>query len=218
MNKKEEIYQDIIESCDIILDLLKNFSPENETPEGRMIFQCNWLKEQIAGNALSLPVENFVQTLKYISAEGLLNHLARTKDNEWQDIGAILYRLNTLVDNKLIVKISYYNSVISMIDKIIILLEHAKRELNQYERGLIGELLFLKKILLNTNDKFNLPLESYIPDYPNFRKVFRLNKSSIDDLPNGKFLCKTLANLIFEGIRPDEWITPEDANQFTKDL
>jgi len=216
MSMKEEIYKDITENCNIILDLLKNFNAENETPEGRMIYQCNWLKEQIISNSLPLPVEDFVQTLKYISNEGLLNHLASTKENEWQEIGTTMYRLNVLVDNKLIIKKSYYRSIIRVINGLIALLCNASRNLDQYELSLTNELENIKNLL--SKDKVSLPLESYFPDYPNFREVYSLTGSSIDDLPNGKYLCKTVANSIFEGVRPNTWLTPEDAEQDIKKL
>jgi len=86
MSKKAEIYQDIITNCDIILGLLKPYEAENDTPEGRMIYQCRWLKEQVAENTLALPTLDYVHTLKYVSAEGLLDHLAatRTKEAAWE--------------------------------------------------------------------------------------------------------------------------------------
>jgi hypothetical protein len=47
--------------------------------------------------------------------------------------------------------------------------------------------------------------------YPNFREVYSMTGSTIDDLPSGKYLCKTVAHLIFEGTRPKSWTTPEAA-------
>ncbi len=45
---------------------------------------------------------------------------------------------------------------------------------------------------------------SDLPDYFDFKGVSQINKSSIDDQPNGKYLVKTVANLIFEDVRPDD--------------
>jgi hypothetical protein len=47
--------------------------------------------------------------------------------------------------------------------------------------------------------------------YPNFREVYSMTGSTIDDLPSGKYLCNTVANFIFEGTRPKSWTTPEAA-------
>ena len=57
MNNINEIYQDIITNCDILLQLLSPYAATNETPEGRMIFQCRWLKEQAHGVKLKFPAE-----------------------------------------------------------------------------------------------------------------------------------------------------------------
>jgi len=211
MSKKTEIYLDITQNCDIILDLLKPFEAENETAEGRMIYQCRWLKEQISANTLPLPTEDFVHTLQYVSAEGLIGHIASSVDTEWNEVGIYLYRLVALVDNKLLLKKEYYHAVNNMIDALINILQHAGRPLSEHEQGLVPELYQLKSLL--AVDRIEPPLMSYFPDYPHFRKVFRLNKSSIDDLPDGKLMCKTVANLIFEGIRPDTWLAPEDAER-----
>ena len=216
MNKKKEIYHDIKQNCDIILNLLKNFKADNKTPEGRMIYQCRWLKEQVVTNLLPLPTKEYVHTLNYISGEGLLDHIANSKQKEWQEIGVYLYRLVVLVDNKLVIKKQYYPATINMIDSIIYLLNHSSRALSEYEHGMLPELEKLKSQL--SEGKIEPPLQSYLPDYPNFRKVYRLYESTIDDLPNGKYLCETVASLIFEGIRPDSWLTPEDADKESQKL
>jgi len=127
-----------------------------------------------------------------------------------------LYQLNILVDNKLIIKTTYHDSIVRIINGLIILLSQVNRTLDRYENGLISELETIKNLILK--DQINLPLESYFPNYPNFREVYSITGSSIEDLPNGKYLCKTVANLLFEGIRPDTWLTPEDANKETKKL
>ena len=103
-----------------------------------------------------------------------------------------------------------------MIEALINLLNHAGRPLSEHEQGLIPELAQLKQLL--AEGEIEPPLMSYFPDYPNFREVYSLTGSSIDDLPDGKYLCKTVANLIFEGIRPDTWNTPEEAERITKTL
>jgi len=216
MSKKTEIYLDITQNCDIILELLKPFEAENETAEGRMIYQCRWLKEQVSASTLPLPTEDFVHTLQYVSAEGLVGHVASSVDSEWQEVGIYLYRLVALVDNKLLTKKEYYHAVNNMIDALINLLQHAARPLSAHEQGLIPELHKIKSLL--AVDRIEPPMMSYFPDYPNFREVRSLAGNSIDDLADGKYLCETVANLIFEGIRPDTWLTPEDADRETQTL
>ncbi len=209
MNKKTEIYQDITTNCDIVLGLLKPFEAENDTPEGRMIYQCRWLKEQVAANTLALPTTDYVYTLKYVNAEKLLAHLSSSDENYNKEVGVYLYRLLKLIKNKLLLKSAYYPYTIHMLDALLYVLKTSTRPLSICESRLDDELEQLKTLL--SAGKIEPPLMSYLPDYFDFRGVYRINKSSLDDQPNGKYLVKTTANLIFEGIRSDSWLTPEDA-------
>jgi len=211
MTKNTEIYQDITTNCNIVLGLLKPFDAENETPEGRMIYQCRWLKEQVEANTLALPTTDSVHTLKYVNAEKLLAHLSSSDENYNKEVGIYLYRLLKLIKNKLLLKPLFYPYTLHMLDALIHLLHTASRPLTINENRLDTELEQLKALL--TKGEMEPPLMSYLPDYFNFRKVYRLNKSSLDNIPNGKYLCKTVANLIFEGIRPDTWLTPDDAKR-----
>ncbi len=216
MDITSEIYRDITKNCDIILDLLKAFESENETPEGRMIYQCRWLKEQVEAGTLMLPTEDYIHTLRYVATEQLLQHLASSEENYHQEIGIYLYRLMKLVKKKVLLKPEYYPYAIHMINALLNLLRNASRSLDHYEQGFVGELETLKHLLVV--GKIEPPLISYFPEYPNFREVYSLTGSSIDDLPKGKIFCKIVAHLIFEGVRPDTWLTPEDADRETQNL
>lgn len=216
MTLKQEIYRDINENCDVILNLLKNQTITNDTAEGRMIYQCHWLKEQVAADALVFPVKDYVHTLKHVSAERLLEHLASSPERYREEIGIYLYRLLKLIKGKLLLKSTYYSYAIRYIQSLTTLLESAPRPLSQHEHGAIGELTQLKEGL--ETGKIEPPLMYYVPGFPNFMEVSGVSTTSVDDLPNGKFLCKTVADLLFEGIRPDSWITPHDADRETGGL
>ena len=41
---------------------------------------------------------------------------------------------------------------------------------------------------------------------------------SIDDLPNGKNLCHLVANLLFEGVRPETWFALDNADLMTRGI
>ena len=218
MSKKAEIYGDIIENCDILLGMLKDFEAENDTPEGRMIYQCRWLKEQVVAKTLPLPVdENMLSTLLYIYTNGDLCHLASAQEKFHDEVEIFMQRLiKSTKKANLLLKPPYYPFAIRMIEALLNLLQHAPRALSQHEQGLIGELDTLKQLLAER--KIEPPLMSYLPKYPNFRKVRSLAGNSIDDISDGKYLCETVANLLFEGIRPDTWLTPEDADRITRNL
>lgn len=222
MPNTEEQRLDIIEISDFLLEgVLQSFDQTDDTPEGRMITQLKWLKERAENHDLPLPVDPVnLSTLRYVYTDGELCRDASKPDDPasvWLEVERPLGHLLSLTKYaRLIIKPPYYPYTLRLIDALKHLLLHAERSLSENEQGLIPELEQLQLVI--SNSKIELPLISYLPDYPNFRKVFRMNKSSIDDLPNGKYLCKTVANLVFEGVRPDTWLTPEDADRETQNL
>jgi len=62
--------------------------------------------------------------------------------------------------------------------------------------------------------KIEPPLGAYTPRYPNFIKT----KYSIEDILNGKDYFYTVSDFIFNGVRPDTWLTLEDADRETRNL
>jgi len=43
-------------------------------------------------------------------------------------------------------------------------------------------------------------------------------RRTVKDIPNGKDYFYTVLDLIFNGVRPDTWLTPEDADRETRNL
>ena len=216
MTLRQEINQEIIENCDQLLDVLKNEPLTNDTPAGRMIYQCRWLKEQAAANTLSFPLEKGTHNLRYVHTEMQLEYLASSPDQYWPEIGIYIYRLRYLIDGRPLLKPPYYRYAARCIDALLNLMHVAPRTLNQYEQGAMDELMLLKQRLMGR--QIEPPLGHYFPDYPNLRKVFSIAGSSIDDLPNGNELIWKVTRLIFEGVRPQTWTTPEAADQETAGL
>lgn len=216
MSLRQEINQDIIDNCERLLDVLRNEPLTNDTPDGRMIFQCRWLKEQAQADALSFPVVKGTHTLRYVHTEELMQHLASSPDAFWREIGIYQYRLLKLIKGLPLVKPLYYPYVARCIDALLDLIQTATRPLDQYEKGSIDELAQIKQQL--NAGTIEPPLGTYLPGYPNLRKVYRISYSSVDDLPNGKELTRTVTNLIFEGVRPETWTTPEAADRETRNL
>lgn len=207
MNNINEIYQDIIANSDALLQLLSPCTATNETPEGRMIFQCRWLKEQAQAENITFPAE-FVHTLRHVSSEGYLRKLASSQDCYDKEIGIYLYRLIKLSDGNLLSKNSYLPYTIRYINALIDTMKTARRPLTKNEGAMITELETIKGQLLT--NQIEPPLMT-AKNYPNFNKVYVIFESSIDDLPDGEYLCETIANLIVEGIRPNSWTTLEAA-------
>jgi len=217
MPNTEEQRLDVIENCTILIDgILKPFEQTDDTPEGRMITQLKWLKERAENHDLPLPVDKGkLASLLYIYTNGNITHLASSEDKIREEVEIHMKRIIKLCHKgKLLYKNIFRPYLLVLIDALAKLLKSATRPLSEYEQGMIGELETLKQRL--EENCMEPPLMSYLPDYPNFNEVFVFFESTIDDLPNGKILCETVANLIFEGIRPDNWLTPEDADKETQ--
>jgi len=214
--KITEIYQDIIVNCDILLPILtsKGEFEGNDTATGRMIYQCKWLKESVLNNSLILPAE-YIYTLKYVNAERLLTYLASEPQNYIKEIGIYMTRLLHLCQGELIYKEKFQSVTILYIDELVHILNTSSRPLDAYEKNLTQELESIKLGLINGS--VIPPLIMVLPNYPNFCQVC-LYDPSVSDLPNGKLLIKTIKDIIFIGIRPDNWLTPEIAEHDTLKL
>lgn len=219
MPNTEEQRLDIIENCNILLcTVLHSFAQTDDTPEGRMIAQLKWLKERAETHVLTLPVDPvMLSTLRRVYVDGELCRHASSPDKIHEEIEIYMDRLIELTKKAaLLLKAEYYPYAIRYIDALIKMLKAAHRPLDKYEQGLIAELVQIKTAL--DKQKIEPPLKGFLPDYPNFRNVYSITGSSTEDLPNGKHLTKTVAYLLFEGVRPDTWITPEAAEKETATL
>jgi len=185
----------------------------DDTPEGRMITQCRWLKERAENHDLPLPVDRGkLGSLLYIYTNGELYTAAIPK----KEVDAAEINMQRIIrlakKGQLLMKPAYIPYAERSIDALITLLETAPRPLSQYEQGLIPDLKEIKQHL--DEGKIEPPLGAYMPKYPNFIEV----EDSIRDIPNGKDYFYTVSDLIFNGVRPDNWLTPEDADRETRDL
>ena len=214
MPNTEEQRLDLIENCNILLNgILKPFDTTDDTPEGRMITQCRWLKERAENHDLPLPVQRGkLGSLLYIYTNGEL-YTAGIPKNEVDAAEVFMERIISLAKKgQLLMKPAYIPYAVRSIDALITLLETAPRPLSQYEQGLIPDLKEIKQHL--DEGKIEPPLGAYMPKYPNFIEV----EDSIRDIPNGKDYFYTVSDFIFNGVRPDSWLTPEDADRETRNL
>lgn len=216
MNRDERI-QDVIDNCDILLARLSGHAQTDATPQGRMIAQLKWLKEHAEAGTLTLPVDrHYTATLRHVYTEGMLSRLTATGEEYEREIEIYEYRLMKLVKKAAhLLKPEYYPYAVRCIEALIALLHHAPRPLSGEERESITELGQIRDAL--AAGRLEPPLRTWRA-YPNFRQVYSIVGSTIDDLPDGKALCRTVADLIFEGVRPRSWVTPEVADKETAAL
>jgi len=214
MPNTEEQRLGLIENCTLLLEgPLKPFNQTDSTAEGRMITQCKWLKERAENRDLPLPVkEGKLGSLLYIYTNGELFTADSTKE-EIRDTEVKMQRIISLAyKGRLLAKLPYTPYALRSIDALIKLLETAPRPLSQYERDLIPDLKQLRQLL--DEGKIEPPLGAYKPHYPNFIKV----ENSIEDISNGEDYFYTVSDFIFNGVRPDSWLTLEDADRETRNL
>ena len=67
---KREVYEETVKYCDRILEILKDWEPSNDTPPGRVIFECMWLKQEIERNRLPIPFYGDLLTIRYVYTHG----------------------------------------------------------------------------------------------------------------------------------------------------
>ncbi|MCF6258053.1 MAG: hypothetical protein L3K25_17440 [Gammaproteobacteria bacterium] len=220
MPNTEEQRLDIIENCEHLLTgILSEFNQTDNTPQGRMITQCKWLKERAENNDLSLPVKRGkLGSLLYIYTNGEMFNIDLAikdrivKNYDFNEVEIYMGKLIELAnEGRLLTKPPYTPYALRSMDALIKLLQTAPRPLSQYEQGLIPDLEQLRQLL--DEGKIEPPLGAYMPQYPNFRA-----KYSLDDIPNGKNYFYTVYDFIFNGVRPDSWLTPEDADRETRHL
>ncbi len=214
MPNTEEQRLDVIENSHYLLDkVLAPFDESDDTPEGRMITQLKWLTERAENHDLALPVDPVkLSTLRYVYTNGELCRHAKIKANAWNEIEIYMDRLMGLtLEGELLYKPEYEVYAVRCIDALLEVLKQSARRLDQYEQGFIQELYQLRKELI---DKTISPPIGGCKEYPNLIEV----KYGDFDLPNMKELFFKVNGLIFDGVRPDSWLTPEDADRETASL
>ncbi|WP_369985194.1 hypothetical protein [Thalassolituus sp.] len=215
-NTKEQLC-DLIEYCDYFIRLFDNFPQVDDTPEGRMKAQVIWLKERAENNDLTLPVDKeMLSTIRYIYTDGTLSFHATSPENAYKEIEVPMQRIISIAKNaKLLFKREYVKYACRYIDKLISLLKNAERKLTTDEDNLIHELEEIKDGL--EEGSIIPPLGNPKNIYPSYLAVDRYNPT-ISDLPDGKFLIKTISAIVFNGVRPDSWIDIRSADEETKEL
>src|ERR1700730_745533 len=72
----EEEYDDAPPRIRGLLQILKPFPVDNGTPEGRLKYELEWLKQEIEESHVSFPLERrLISTLCYLVGEGSLDRL-----------------------------------------------------------------------------------------------------------------------------------------------
>ncbi len=191
-NQTNQILDEIIRYCDIILDILSDWRADNDTPPGRIILECIWLKQEISRNNLIIP--DAYQEITSIRHSYVDSDLP--PETEPQRIYDYLGYIVSLTKGKLILKPENYPIAVSELDGLIALLKKPPRRLNPNETSLVSELQEIRRRL--TEIDTTVPLPDQDPAFKNFWDVYDYDESSIDDIPNAHTHLDRIAKMVFE--------------------
>jgi len=213
MPKTEEQRQDLIQNCNYLLEnVLQSFDQTDDTPEGRMITQLKWLKERAENYDLPLPVERGnLSTLLYVYTNGDILCNASSSEAAYQEIDIYLERLVALTrDGSLLIKPEYKTYLFRTIDLLLERLSPHAISKNGIVIDFIRDLTKLRNLL--EDESLFLPLESYMPDYESFIDAEEILEKS----PEIFRLFLIITDYIFDGVRPDEWLTTDAAESYLR--
>ena len=215
----EEQRLDIIKNCNLLLDgYLSHFKQTDDSPQGRMITQLKWLKERAENRDLPLPVpKEKLSSLLYIYTTGEIYAVYDyekpiLEQYNKETIEKIMKRIISLTyEGSLLTKKEYFPYIVRIIDALILLIEKSDYNLEGYKIEFINDLRDIQKHL-NEND-IDPPLGAFMKFYPSFKLKYK-----VDDYPLLKKLMLIVYHSIFNGRRPDNWLTPEDADRESQKL
>ncbi|HFB65140.1 MAG TPA: hypothetical protein ENJ60_06325 [Aeromonadales bacterium] len=221
MADTEEQRLDIIKNCNLLLNgYLSHFKQTDNSAQGRMITQLKWLKERAENHDLPLPVpREKLGSLLYIYTNGEMYNIYEyekpiLEQYNIETIEKIMQRIISLTyKGSLLTKKAYFPYIVRVIDALILLIEKSDFNLEGYKDKFIHDLRDIQK-RLNEND-IDPPLMTYKSHYPSFIKIeFIFDMNYEEDIK----LFRIVSNAIFNGRRPDSWLTPEDADRESQKL
>ena len=216
----EEQRLDIIKYCNLLLNgYLSHFKQTDNSAQGRMITQLKWLKERAENHDLPLPISREkLGSLLYIYTNGEMYNLYKHEKPilEQYNIETIEKTMTRIISltykGSLLTKKEYFPYIERVIDALILLIEKSDYNLEGYKTEFIKDLRDIQKRLKKGD--IDPPLGAYKSHYPNFIPAYRLIRTHSE----GKKLFLVVANLIFNGRRPDTWLTPKDADRESQQL
>ncbi len=217
----EEQRLDIIKYCDLLLNgYLSHFEQTDDRSQGRMITQFKWLKERAENHDLPLPVaKEKLASLLYIYTTGEMYALYDyeqpiLEQYNKETIEKTMTRIISLTyEGSLLTKKEHFPYIVRVIDALILLIERSDYNLEGYKTEFIKDLRDIQKRL--KKDDIDPPLGAYKSHYPSFIEIdFIFNMNYKKDIK----LFRIVSNAIFNGHRPDTWLTPKDADRESQQL
>jgi hypothetical protein len=185
----EEEYADALARIRQLREILAQFPPSNDTFEGRMVFQLNWLEQEIDAQRLPIPLApEHRATLTYLIAEGSLDYLPGT-------IRA-MSDLNEILDGTGLLKQRQFPVVVAMIDELVALVRAHIKPLIPLDQEMFSELSSIRAAFEDGSAR--PPLEKAA--YPASKQSFRSDR--LAKIPGFRQMGISLSFVLFEGSRP----------------
>ena len=190
---KREVYEETVKYCDRILEILKDWEGSNDHPPGRIIYQCEWLKQEIERNRLPVPFYNMIHNIRHTYVDGDMPDEAYEKG-----IKKYLGRIIDLSEGHRLVYPENYPEVIEAVDELLDMLGSREWEPERHADLLEADLREIRRRLETTEDV--LPFDQ--DDFPYFLKHYYYFKSTFDDLPEIHERIVDIDSMVFEGYWP----------------
>ncbi len=193
---KEEVYAEMVKYCDKVLEILKDWEGSNDHPPGRIIYQCEWLKQEIERNRLPVPFYNMIHNIRHTYVDGDMPDEAYEKG-----IQRYLNNIIILSDGHRLVTPEYYPDVVEDIDRLLSYIENSGLMDHVGARELVKDLERAKGRILAAMDRGEevIPFERKEFEFFGDGDYFQWGDSVFEDIPELDHLIYVVASELFEG-------------------
>ncbi len=153
---RREIYDLTVKYCDRILEILKDWEGSNDHPPGRIIYQCEWLKQEIERNRLPVPFYNMIHNIRHTYVDGDMPDEAYEKGIE-----RYLRFLISLSKGHLVVEPHDYPEVREDIERFAQRVQDGGWTSKPGVAELLQDLDAIREKLNTTDEVIPLPMEGY---------------------------------------------------------
>lgn len=183
----EEEYADALERIEQLEKLLAPFPASNDTREGRMVYLIKWLRQEIEGERLPIPLEGkYWGTLAYLIGEGSLDYLGAYPS---------MAQLANILEGIGLLKERHYPVVVAMLDDFLDFVDPVN-QLEPVEQQLIQDCRQIRDGIAART--LSLPLDK--SSYPAWRRTLLM--INLYQLPNFGNRYNMLETTVFAGWRP----------------
>ena len=189
---KREVYEETVKYCDRILEILKDWEGSNDHPPGRIIYQCEWLKQEIERNRLPVPFYNMIHNIRHTYVDGDMPDEAYEKGIQ-KYLGFII----DLSRGCRLVTPEHYQEVVEDIDQLLMKLRDGALMDHAGAKELVEDLEEIRSALHEGKDV--VPMEKKIYRFFGEPDLFLWSGSVFEDHADVEKLIRRIAYAVFGG-------------------